>query len=165
MSGKIITVCLKFGKGEFCCIAVLGGGLTATPLYGISMKAKLISTSGKYLEAIIEIEGQKYCVMDNITVFENKKISVGDKFDCELSAFTLNDESWESLFSSNRVRKKGLEQIDGWQYRAYGKIMAINPVKVDCGLLVVEDVIFTNDKNVIGEYIAFTISRLDCNAI
>jgi hypothetical protein len=31
---KIIIGCINFGIRVFCCIAVIGGGLTATPLYG-----------------------------------------------------------------------------------------------------------------------------------
>lgn len=70
------------------------------------------------------------------------------------------DESWESMFQSNPQKKMCLEQVKGWEYKAYGKIISVNPVQVDCGLLIEEDVLHTNDPTVIGEYIGFTISRL-----
>ncbi|MGF1727791.1 hypothetical protein [Photobacterium nomapromontoriensis] len=124
------------------------------------MKAKLISTNGEYLDAIIDIDGNLYCVMDEFGLYGGRGPKVGETFDIEFSNLIDEDESWESIFSSNPEKKIGIEQIEGWKYRAYGEITSINPVEVNCGILSEEDVIQTHDPKVIGEYIAFTISRL-----
>jgi len=124
------------------------------------MKAKLISTEGPYLEAVLEIEGELIHVMDEFSVDENHSPKVGEIFDFEFSNLVDEDESWESIFSGNPDRKKGIEKLSGWKYRCYGQITKISPVVVDCGLIQEEDVISTNDEKVVGDYIAFTITRL-----
>jgi hypothetical protein len=129
------------------------------------MKAKLLSTEGTYLEALIEIEGCEYCVMDELTLDVESMPKVGEAFEFEFSSMLDEDESWESIFQGNPEKKKCLEQIEGWKYRAFGEIISINPVKVDCGVLVEEDVIYSHDSNVVGEFVAFTISRLGGYAI
>ena len=129
------------------------------------MKAVLVSTEGPYLEAVLEIDGQHYCVMDELTLDVDGIPKVGECFEIEFSNLLDEDESWDSIFRSNPERKKSIEQIDGWKYRAFGQIISIDPVKVDCGVLIEEDVISTHDPKVIGEYVGFTISRLGAYAI
>ena len=122
--------------------------------------AHFISTEGPYLEAQIEVNGQHYCVMDEFSVDERCIPSQGTDIEFEFSPTLDEEESWEHIFAGNPEKKAGLERICGWKYRAYGKVVSINPVVVDCGLLKVEAVIHSNDPKVIGESVAFTISRL-----
>ena len=124
------------------------------------MKAKLLSTEGTYLEAIIEINGREYRVMDELTLDVESMPKVGEAFEFEFSNMLDEDETWESIFQGNPEKKKCLEHIQGWRYRAYGEIISIDPIKVDCGVLIEEDVVNTHDPKVVGEYVAFTISRL-----
>lgn len=124
------------------------------------MKAKLISTEGPYLEAVVEIDGCHYCVMDELTLDARTMPSSDEIFELEFSNILDDEESWDSIFQGNPEKKKCIEQIEGWKYKEFGEIISINPVCVDCGLFVEEDVVFTNDLKVIGEYIAFTINRL-----
>ncbi len=131
----------------------------------IFMKAKIISSNGTYLEALIEIEGKEYCVMDELTLDVESMPKEREYFALQFSNMLCDDETWESMFQGNPGNHKCLVQIAGWKYRAYGQIISINPVKVDCGVLVEEDVIQTNDARVVGEFIAFTISRLGAYAI
>lgn len=124
-------------------------------------RAKFISTEGPYGEAVIEIASQRLCVYDEFSVNKDAVPLAGAE--CELEFFVYfdnKDEVWEDVFSSNLDQRIGIEQIDGWKYRAYGKIIDINPVRIDCGLLIQEGVIATHDPRVIGEYVAFTIARL-----
>lgn len=130
-----------------------------------NMKAVLVSTEGPYLEAVLEIDGQHYCVMDELTLDVDVMPKAGECFEIEFSNLLDEDESWESIFCSNPERKKSIEQIEGWKYRAFGQIISIDPVKVDCGVLIEEDVIDTHDSKVIGKYVGFTISRLGAYAI
>ena len=129
------------------------------------MKAKLLSTEGTYLEAIVEINGREYRVMDELTLDVESMPKVGEAFEFEFSNMLDEDETWESIFQGNPEKKKCLEHIQGWRYRAYGEIISIDPIKVDCGVLIEEDVVNTHDPKVVGEYIAFTISRLGGYAI
>jgi hypothetical protein len=123
------------------------------------MRAKFLSTEGEYLEATVLINGVEYCIMDEVSLCQSSSPKVGDEFELEFQT-ELGDESWEEIFSGNPDKLKGLECVGGWKYNAYGQIVSTNPVCVDCGVLIEEDVIHTNDPKVIGEYISFTIERL-----
>lgn len=122
--------------------------------------ARFVSTEGPYLEAKIEIDGVCYSIMDEFSVDERNIQRVGAEFEFEFAPCLGHDESWENIFAGNPQHKVGLEHVSGWSYRAFGKIVSINPVVVDCGILRVEDVISTHNPKVIGEFVAFTISRL-----
>jgi hypothetical protein len=92
---------------------------------------------------------------------EKNSLRAGAEIEIEFSPCLSDEESWEDIFSGSSGEKIGFEHLGGWAYRAFGKILSINPVFVDCGLIKVEDVVQTNDDRVIGEFVAFTISRLD----
>ncbi|QIF01783.1 hypothetical protein [Roseimicrobium sp. ORNL1] len=126
------------------------------------MKATLIKTDGPWLEAEIAIGTERFIVMDVFSPDDRPARPAGSEFYIELSVGMLNEEeSWEFFFASNPEQKKCLEHLDGWRYRAYGEILSINPAVVDCGLLQVEDVFDFRDSRVIGEFVSFTIDRLD----
>jgi hypothetical protein len=100
--------------------------------------------------------------MDEFSSDDCSDPCIGDEFDIELSASLLDeDESWETIFSGNPERRKALEHINGWSYRAFGEIVSIDPVVVDCGMIQIPEVIDSKDPGVIGEFVAFTITRLD----
>ena len=123
------------------------------------MRATFLSTEGTYLEAKVSIDGVEYSIMDEITIDEKSLPKIGGDIEIELQTL-LADESWDEIFSGNPEERIGLENIEGWKYRAYGKVTGINPVSVDCGLYIEEDVFHTNDPKVIGQYVSFTIQRL-----
>jgi hypothetical protein len=69
---------------------------------------------------------------------------------------------WEVIFNENKDRRETLvAESDFCSYAAYGKILSINPVIADFGDIRMEIGDWTNDKNVIGEYIFYKIGRLD----
>lgn len=124
------------------------------------MRVTLIGTDGPWLEAKLDANGQVLVVMDEFSINEATAPSLGSEFEVELSATTDDDCSWEGMFSGNPGRRRTIERVDSWKYRAFGEVTSINPVSVDCGLLMVDDVFSSNDPRVVGEFIAFTISRL-----
>ena len=124
-------------------------------------QATFISTAGEYLKAIIEVNCQRLTVMDEFSHFSADSLpKAGEPCEVEFSPYLDDDESWEDIFAGNPDKLILLEQIEGWCYRAFGKIISVNPVVVDCGLLQVEGVVCSTDTRLVGEYVAFTISRL-----
>ena len=100
--------------------------------------------------------------------FSSESLESGDIVNLEIfSGLEDEAEEWDSIFNSNPDKLKELQHQSGWVYRAYGKIISIKPVIVDIGLFETEAPIQiqTNDINVIGSYIAFTIQRLDASII
>lgn len=114
------------------------------------------------MEASISTPYGTLSVMDEFTIDERSAPAIGDEFDVELSASLLDDgEAWEVMFAGNPDKRKVLERVGGWSYRAFGEVVSIDPVVVDCGMIQIPDVFHSNDSRVIGEFIAFTITRLD----
>jgi hypothetical protein len=124
------------------------------------VRVKLISTEGPYLEAIIEVQGQRLCVMDEFSVCAASSPTVGEEIEFDFSPLLDEEEEWEAIFSGNPEERMGLEQLSGWCYRAFGKVVSVNPVVVDCGLFHAEGVVNSSDSRLIGESVAFTITRL-----
>ncbi len=121
---------------------------------------KFLSTDGPYLEARVEVSGVVLHIFDEFSVDENAIPKPGTEFSFSFSTWLDEDESWEDIFSGNPEKKLTLQHLSGWSYRAFGVIVSINPVIADCGLIDVEGVIQTNDPRVIGEFVAFSITRL-----
>lgn len=123
--------------------------------------AKLISTQGVYLEAVILVDQQIYHVCDEFSLYSEKS-KEQEGFDFEWSIECSDDENWDEIFSNNSEQKYGLEHLEGWRYRAFGRIISIHPVVVDCQILQVEEIVSSNDERLIGEWVGFTICRLGC---
>lgn len=124
------------------------------------MRARLLSTNGPYLEAIVCVEGRELCLMDEFSVSGATAPAIGDEFDLELISFLDDNETWEEMFSGNPDQKLDLEPLGGWRYRAYGPVIRIAPVIVDCGLAQIEGPVQSNDPRLVGEYLAFSVARL-----
>lgn len=124
------------------------------------VRATLIATDGPYLEACLEVQGQRFIVMDEFSVSAETMPQVGDSFDFEFSAELDENQSWAQIFSPGHPQRQGLEHLAGWRYQAYGRVVSVAPVVVDCAVLQVEDVVRSSDPALIGEYVTFTITRL-----
>ncbi len=127
------------------------------------MKAKLLETEGYALRAVIEIDGRRLHVMDDMSTPE-EPAEPGSEFDVELLPMCLGNQTWEEMFDGNPEKKMDIEQLNEWEYMAFGKVVQVNPVVVDCGMLQVENEIHSHDERCIGEYVAIKIDRLDAIA-
>ncbi|SFC11787.1 hypothetical protein [Pseudoalteromonas denitrificans] len=127
------------------------------------MEAIFIKSEGEYLQATIEIDGVELHAMDD---FGGENCTAGEKIEIDISAgLFYEDEEWESIFSGNLEQKMGIEHLIGWSYRVYGRVIDITPeVIVDAGAIKLEVPIDTHDPKVVGEFVAFTITRLDAYA-
>ena len=125
--------------------------------------ATFISSEGDYLEAQIQVGGQRLIVMD---CFGGEDFKTGEQIEIELSVGLAADECWDAIFSANPDAQQCLVPQIGWCYRAFGIVEAIDPeVSVHVGIATLIAPIETNDPQVIGQPIAWTIQRLDAHSI
>ncbi len=122
------------------------------------MKVTLVRTEGPGREAILNIEGCHYCVRDGFSWTAGR--ADGD-FEVSLSTVLDDSWSWEDMFAANPDHRIGLEPVEGCSYLAFGRILSIQPVLIDCGLIVEERALYTHDPRVIGDYVGFKILALD----
>ncbi len=123
------------------------------------MKAKFLKTEGYALEATIEVAGQLYRVMDDVSS-PGDPVSPGTVVEVEFFAHCLGFQEWEEVFSGNPEGRVGLEWIEGWKYRAYGIVERVDPVVVDCGMLRLEEEIQTHDTRCLDKPVTLEITCL-----
>ncbi|MDN2696681.1 hypothetical protein O0882_10140 [Janthinobacterium sp. SUN073] len=120
--------------------------------------ATFIASEGEYLEAVIEVDGQRLHVMDE---FGGAQMATGTQVQLELSPMPSEMDDWDAIFRANPGQEQGLRRLDGWRYLALGVVTQVDPVICDCGLLLVEDAFYTRDARCVGEYVGITVARLD----
>ncbi|SDG74134.1 hypothetical protein [Janthinobacterium sp. YR213] len=120
--------------------------------------ATFIATEGEYLEAIIEVGGQRLHVMDE---FGGGQMAAGAHVQLELWPMTGEMDDWDTIFRANPGEEKRLQRLDGWRYLALGVVTQVDPVICDCGLLQLENPFTTHDARCIGAYVGVTLARLD----
>lgn len=123
-----------------------------------AVTATFIATEGEYLEAVIEVDGQRLHVMDE---FGGAQMAAGTQFQAELWPLASESDDWDAIFGANPGAEKGLRRLDGWRYLALGVVVSVDPVVCDCGLLRVEDAFRTRDERCVGAYVGVTLARLD----
>ena len=104
-----------------------------------------------------EINNKAYCAFGFPVSFE-----VGKSYRVEFDFLEGIDIEWEVMFSENKHKVKDLiiKSNSTWSYSAYGQILSINPIIVDCGIAEFDLGYFSRDEQLIGEYIFFYIARL-----
>ncbi|WP_426075007.1 hypothetical protein [Janthinobacterium sp. DSP2-3-3] len=120
--------------------------------------ATFIASEGEYLEAVIEVGGQRLHVMDE---FGGAQMAAGTQFQAGLSPMPSERDDWDAIFRANPGREKRLLRLDGWRYLALGVVTQVDPVICDCGLLQVENPFTTHDVRCVGAYVGVTLARLD----
>ncbi|WP_454775215.1 hypothetical protein [Janthinobacterium tructae] len=120
--------------------------------------ATFIATEGDYLEAVIEVDGQRLHVMDE---FGGGQMAAGTPFLAELWPVASELDDWDAIFRANPGREQGLRRLDGWRYLALGVVVSVDPVVCDCGLLQLENPFTTHDVRCVGAYVGVTLARLD----
>ncbi|MGK5055801.1 hypothetical protein ACQ4WY_02520 [Janthinobacterium sp. LB2P49] len=120
--------------------------------------ATFIATEGDYLEAIIEVAGQRLHVMDE---FGGGQMDAGTQVQLELWPMPSEMNDWDAIFRANPGQEKGLRRLDGWRYLALGVVTQVDPVICDCGLLQLENPFTTHDVRCVGAYVGVILARLD----
>lgn len=120
--------------------------------------ATFIETEGDYLEAVIDVAGQRLHVMDE---FGGAQLAAGTQVQLALSPMPSERDDWDAIFRANPGREQGLRRLAGWRYLALGVVTQVDPVICDCGLLQVENPFTTHDVRCVGAFVGVTLARLD----
>lgn len=112
----------------------------------------------EYFEGTVFFKGKKGGIIQAFSY--GVEFKVGQKVELELDALSAKLE-WNIIFSENPKKEMKVKQIGNWEYEAYGKVMGIHPVNIDFGEFELNTGNWTNDENIIGEYVYWKIDRLD----
>ncbi len=125
------------------------------------MKSRIIEIAkDEGMPTIIEIDGIVFEAMDCIGY--STSVSNGEEIEVELTIGVEDEtESNNDILTNNPKQLKKLQSRGGWSYRAYGEIIAVDPMEIDCGVKLTCEVLDSNCATCIGRYVAFNIERLD----
>jgi hypothetical protein len=130
------------------------------------MKVKIIKTNwflGKEPdEGTVTFETENGFVLEAFAYGE--KFTAGEISEVEVS-FLDAPMDWNTIFSENAEKQCRLVRLkEEWSYGGYGRVISLNPVRVDFGPIILETGYWTNDLKVVGEYIYWKIDRLDISS-
>lgn len=124
------------------------------------IEVKIVKMEWLSKEAVVtfEINNKEYRAFGFPVSFE-----VGTSYRVEFDFLEGIDIQWEIMFSENKDKVKDLivKPNSTWSYSAYGEILSINPVIVDCGIAEFDLGHFSRDEQLMDEYMFFDIARLD----
>jgi hypothetical protein len=119
----------------------------------------LIATEGRAGEAEIAVDGQHLFVVDGVSTVE-QTAEPGPVGGARFEVILVEPGSWEQAVSGNPGREKKLEHQWGWRYLGYGRIIAIDPVRIDLGVLVLGLDLPVDTPERLGEYAVIAIDRI-----
>ncbi|MGB2823359.1 MAG: hypothetical protein WBF17_20420 [Phycisphaerae bacterium] len=123
------------------------------------MEVRLESTDGPGRTAEVWVDGTLFVVMDEYSRAGDVP-SPGLLSDVKFTYMTEEGLSWDQAIRGNRTGRRLIEQVRGWRYVGYGRVVQIMPVAIDFGLLTMEDANWTNDEDLIGRFVRVPIDRL-----
>jgi hypothetical protein len=124
-----------------------------------NMDVILIATEGRAGEAEIAVEGQRLFVEDGLSTAA-RAAEPGPVADARFEVILVEPGSWQQAVSGNPDREKKLEHQWGWRYLGYGEIVAIDPVRIDLGMLLLELDLPVDTPDRVGEYAVIAIDRI-----
>jgi hypothetical protein len=80
-----------------------------------------------------------------------------------VAGLVKEDERGKIEVHPNPQQRKALECLNGWRYRAYGEVTAVDPeTTLDCGDVEVSLPDHGGDVFAVGDVVMVEILRLDC---
>ena len=123
------------------------------------MEVVLIETEGRARSAEIEVDGPRLVVEDGVSSSE-RAAEPGPVGNARFQVILVEPDSWERAVSKNPAREQKLEHLQGWRYRGYGEIVAIDPVRIDLGVLTLQLGLSADTPDRVGQYAAIEIDRI-----
>ncbi|MFQ5415620.1 MAG: hypothetical protein ACE5FL_01100 [Myxococcota bacterium] len=128
------------------------------------MNVVLIETEGRGHNAVIEVDGQRLTVRDALSPAD-RAASPGPVVGARFDAVLADPRSPGRAPQDNPECHVGLEHQRGWRYLGHGRLLSVDPVRIDLGLLVLEPQAFPPGNRETGEYLTVSIDRISLTAV
>jgi hypothetical protein len=122
------------------------------------VKLTWIDEDAQEADVEFEFEGNIYHAFGcPVSFIEN------EKYEVELFCIEDLDVNIDFMLKENTEKQKILKPKSNskWSYYAFGQVVAVNPLSVDCGVTIFDLERNFRDERLINEYIYFVIERLD----
>lgn len=124
------------------------------------MDVRMEETAGLGREAQVWVDGHLLTVCDNVSR-PGRRCPPGVLEDVRFAYMTAAGFTWAQAAAGNRSRRRQIDADRGWSYIGFGRVVDVMPVRVDFGLLVMEDANWTSDEGLVGRFVRVPIDRLE----
>jgi hypothetical protein len=123
------------------------------------LKVVLIETEGYGGDAIIEVGGERLKVRDAISSVDRPARS-GPVAAARFDVVVADARGSQPKLGANPDRLTGLRHQWGWRYTGNGRVIGLDPVRIDLGILVLELPRSSDDEPLLGEFVSVAIDRI-----
>ncbi|MFP4105301.1 MAG: hypothetical protein ACLFVU_04335 [Phycisphaerae bacterium] len=124
------------------------------------MDVRMEYTEGFGKKAEVWVGGDLLTVCDNISP-KGTRTPPGPLEDVAFSYVTHEAFTWEEAVKANPMHKRLIEPVRDWSYVGFGRILQVQPVLIDFGILQMEDSNWTTDEDLVGAYVGVNLDRLE----
>ena len=124
------------------------------------MDVRMEFTEGLAREAQVWIGGKLLTVCDGLSL-PDKRCAPGELGEVRFSYMTAEGFAWSQAIQGNPGRKRRLDPDRGWSYVGCGRVVQVMPVRVDFGLLTMDDANWSTDETLVGRFVRIPIDRLE----
>jgi hypothetical protein len=121
---------------------------------------RLEHTDGLGRAAEVWIKGHLLKVCDGISPADNP-CAPGLLEDVQFAYASVEGITWDQAVLGNTGRHRTLDPVNGWSYLGLGRVTQIMPVRVDFGIVEMEDANWTTDESLVGRFVRIPIDRLE----
>jgi hypothetical protein len=123
------------------------------------VKVVLLRTEGYGRAAEIELDGARLTVVDGISS-EAAPAPPGPVEDAKFDVVFVAPASWRRAVAANPDAERKLEPRWGWRYLGFGRVVALDPVRLDLGVLELELPLPPDEDRRVGDGVAVAIDRI-----
>lgn len=123
------------------------------------MNVALLRTEGYGRAAEIEVDGSRLTVVDGISRAE-APASPGPIENPKFDVVFVVPGSWRRAIEANPDGERKLEPQWGWRYLGFGRVVALDPVRLDFGALVLELSLPPAEDRKVGDSVCLAIDRI-----
>ena len=136
-------------------------------LMGHLVRARVISREEDEGGAVVlQIGPHSVTAMDCLGYDSERSVDIGEDVEVEFACLHEEGETWATVFASNPRNERRLERIGLWSYKVLGEIVSVESAGqgaaiADCGSCLIPLPISVSDPQCIGQFVGFTVRRLD----
>jgi hypothetical protein len=127
------------------------------------LKVLLLETEGYGGDAIIEVDGERLKVRDALSSVD-RPARPGAVYAARFDVVVADPRGSKQKLGINPDRRTGLQHQWGWRYTGNGRVIALDPLRIDLGILVLELPRPSNDGHSLGDYVSVAIDRISISS-
>jgi hypothetical protein len=119
----------------------------------------LVETEGYGGNAKVEVDGQRLTVRDALSAVD-RPAPPGPIDDARFDVVVVDSRDGSRPLGANPERLTGLQHRWGWRYTGNGRVVALDPLRIDLGVLVLELPRASDGAQGLGDFVSVAIDQI-----